>query len=201
MKPIIFNGEMIRAIQRGWKTQTRRVMNPAHPENLFDISLDDCPFGQKGDRLWVKETMTKKLGSYGTPDLCTYDADRTGVVGTNPPRSYCGRAVWQWKLKTLPSIFMPRWASRITLEITDMCAERLSIITEASAQREGWFFHDIEKKEGNPDLYERYDPVTMSSARDWFRAKWDEINMKRGYSWESNPWVWVLTFKENKDDE
>ena len=82
---------------------------------------------------------------------------------------------------------MPRWASRITLEVTGVRIERVQEMSEGDGQREGWNFQGF-------DLTQRYDPVTMDSARQWFIAVWDSINAKRGYSWATNPWVWVVEF-------
>ena len=185
MKPIIFSGEMVQALLRTTKTQTRRVIKPP-PKSPFQIRLSKCPYGKKGDKLWVREKLTKWYGSYRPG--CTYDADRTGVVGIDPPESYCGRAVWQWKRDVLPAIFMPKWARRITLEITEVWAETLHHITEANAQHEGWFFQNV-------CLRERYDPVTMTAAADWFAEYWDEINKKPGCTWDDDPWVWVVEFR------
>ena len=181
--PIIFSAEMMRAILAGKKTQTRRVMKPQpKPGEMrwtgsrweqylgypvgHDVPIS--PYGLPGDQLWVRETMTRWSEK---PYRCTYDATRTGVVGTNPPESYCGRAVWQWKLKTLPSIFMPRWASRITLEITQIRIERLQQIGGADAWAEG--------------------EMTVEE----FIRLWDSINEKSGYGWIENCWVWVIEFK------
>ena len=181
---------MVRAILDGKKTQTRRVAKgaegaqyivPAPPGNhpigyewwvQFNALNSDylkCPYGKTGDQLWVREKMTR--WNQTIRPGCTYDADRTAVIGTNPPESYCGRAVWQWKLKTLPSIFMPRWASRITLEITQIRIERLQQIGGADAWAEG--------------------EMTVEE----FIRLWDSINEKSGYGWIENCWVWVIEFK------
>ena len=175
-RSIIFNAEMVRAILKGTKTQTRRVVKSGH-------DILDFPYGNLGDLLWVRETIKKKViglewGLYGA----TYAADFTAVMGEGPRGSYCGRAVvdWKWKRDTLPSIHMPRWASRITLEITEVRAERIQQISYEDIRAEG--------VESNLNL-------ETTEARNDFLDLWDSINAKRGYSWESNPWVWVITFE------
>lgn len=158
--PIIFSTEMVRAILDGRKTMTRRVIN--HPERYEHIRECDfcCPYGQVGDKLWVRESFLIKH-DYKTPKGFPY-------YKTN----FCDDKITKWK----PSIFMPRWASRITLEITGIRVERLQEISEQDAKDEGICFYD-------------------DNAVDVFRELWDSINAKRGYSWESNPFVWVIEFK------
>lgn len=140
-----------------------------------------CPYGAPGDRLWVRETWrpcavpqcsdTAICVEYRDSDYC-----KLGHLAT------LNRSGWR------PSIFMPRWASRITLEITDVRVERVQDISEADAQAEGWDFSNL-------DFGQSYDPVSMHLARQWYSALWDSINAKRGYGWASNPWVWALTFR------
>ena len=207
-KPILFSGEMVRAILNGRKTQTRRVVVPqpvikngwaewgweivggqksGRPRRCFwhddtwrreqnTAPIDEyCPYGQPGDLLWVRETWSDNIR--GCPNGLTYRADHLNPKGDGP-------AIVKWR----PSIFMPRWASRITLRVCDVRVERLQGINEADAQQEGWYFQ-------NHDLSKRYDPVTMDTARQWFGGLWDSINAKRGYGWDTNPWVWVVSFE------
>lgn len=181
-KPILFSGEMINAILAGNKTVTRRVVKPqpesfvncAHPwvdgRWEFGQSHDDgsgemvgdavaCPYGAQGDKLWVRETFA--VHNIGGENHVVYRAD-SGTDGDGAP----------WK----PSIFMPRWASRITLEVVSVRVERLQDISEEDAKAEGvtgW--HGV--------------------CRPEFHMLWDKINEGRGYSWDSNPWVWVVEFK------
>lgn len=163
-KPILFSGPMVRAILAGQKTQTRRVCK-GHGWLSCAADFDRCPYGQPGDQLWVRETWKD----------CRLESKRN-------PIAY--RASWPrddeppdggWK----PSIFMPRRASRITLELTRVRVELVQEITEGSAADEG-----VEPYA--PDDY-RY--------IDGFRELWNSINSKRGYGWDVNPLVWVLTFK------
>jgi len=104
---------------------------------------------------------------------------------------YPNGKVGNWKIT--PSIFMPRWASRITLEVTAVRVERLQEITDSDAVEEGvtrhlrstlgWSFEESEET------------FNIAQARDTFRLLWDHLNAKRGYGWEKNPWVWVIEFK------
>lgn len=96
-----------------------------------------------------------------------------------------------------PSIFMPRWASRITLEITDVRVERLQDIGESDAQAEGvkpelWYRPPGKSEDDWRSLGGDWDHIYY---RNGFANLWNEINAKCGYSWESNPWVWVISFK------
>ena len=141
-RPIIFSGSMVRAILDGRKTQTRRavkvekgfaITNPEPPPHFYP-----CPYGQPGDRLWVRET---------------------------------------WK----PSIHMPRWDSRLTLEIVSVRVERLQDISKEDAESEG------------VAIIESVDHGKQS-ARGQFAIVWESIN---GHgSWALNPWVWVIEFKK-----
>lgn len=195
-RPIIFSAEMIRAILDGRKTQTRRVIKVEwsrcldldEPDDL-QKAIDQCPYGKIDDFLWVRETITRRELDQGRLIGATYSADLTPVIGRGDRGSYLGRAIteWKWKRDTLPSIFMPRWASRISLRITDIRVERLQELSREDFLAEGipeftrakGFFSD------NPP-----DP------RWKFIKLWDSINAKRGYSWESKPWVWVIEFEK-----
>ncbi|AOP43740.1 morphogenetic protein [Edwardsiella piscicida] len=203
--PIIFNDEMVRAILSGTKTMTRRPVKDRCLE-LFEVAAsvgechslqfcdiadersqpyyrEFCPFGAVGDRLWVREAYQGSLFDYEQmeaylednskfekQEYCEYRAD-----GGSRPEYYDGddnlRHGWR------PSIHMPRWASRITLEITDVRVERLQDITEGDARSEGVTL-------SNPRIL---------SHRDEFRQLWGDIYGCDG--WRSNPWVWVIAFK------
>lgn len=219
-RPILFSAPMVRAILHGRKTQTRRVVKPqpAHwrylqpmwgtspPPNPVefgerwlwrevgpdypDDARDDrrCPYGVPGDRLWVRETWalvprTAYARSEGVQQvLRPDDSHDAAVFAADWERSKPGR----WR----PSIHMPRWASRITLEITGVRVERLQDISEADARAEGCpLTHD-----GKP-----YDPPPpdVDSWQGYGRASfcllWSKINGPG--SWDANPWVWVVEFK------
>ena len=170
-RPILFNGPMVRAILDGRKTQTRRVVKP-QPETKPHNGVDDkwfseysdiknlgflkhtCPFGQPGDRLWVREAFTE----YPQKGLL-YKAD-----GCNKKLGVW----WGWR----PSIHMPRRASRIKLEVTDVRVERLQNISEEDIYAEG----------------------IDTNSHD-FMELWDSINAKRGHGWDANPFVWVVEFR------
>jgi hypothetical protein len=202
-RPILFSSEMVRALLDGRKTQTRRVANvtsencppgmitplagfvPRSPESHVSY----CPYGAVGDRLWVRETWTIK-------NWTDRECAQMGFANApqHPSEVYLGvptRAVhhasWQPEFdapygpeRWRPSIHMPRWASRITLEITGVRVERVQAITEDDAIAEGCF--DEREHDG-------------SLPSHIYRQLWDSLNAKRGYSWESNPWVWVLSFR------
>ncbi|WP_404704953.1 hypothetical protein [Yersinia vastinensis] len=192
-KPILFNAEMVNAILSGRKTQTRRIMK-VQPENThlglrrilesknssengkYFWSQSDacgtkprsntfsCPLGQPGDQLWVRETWNKHGG------LLTYRADHDWIEEM--------REVAVCPAKWVPSIHMPRWASRINLLITGVRVERLNDITEQDALAEG-----VSANEHSP-------------ARYVFGSLWQSIyGADNPKSWQANPWVWVIEFE------
>lgn len=183
-RPILFSGPMVRAILAGRKTQTRRLVKPQPEQGIWKcgrscLALGNappppdgyerwCPYGLPGDRLWVRECW-RELGSGQGADgkIPTYPVP----VGYAADRGYSG----PWR----PSIHMPRWASRLTLEVVGVRVERLHDISEADAQAEGC-----------APMLTHADP----SAREQFESLWDSINGKRA-TWASNPWVWVVTFR------
>ncbi|WP_213873269.1 hypothetical protein [Serratia marcescens] len=196
-RPVIFNGEMVRAILDGRKTQTRRALNWKRQPYTEMAERDDgslwpwaedgerggdiwfsCPFGEVGDRLWVREayqgplfnfnqmeTYLEDTSKFERPEFCEYRAD-----GGKTPEYYDAddNLRYGWK----PSIHMPRWASRITLEITAVRVERLQDISEADAIAEGGTEH---------------------FNIDWFGPLWASIYGEE--SWRANPWVWVIEFR------
>jgi hypothetical protein len=200
-RPILFSGEMVRAILEGRKTMTRRVVkvNGDLPKTITDRSIvpyngtgeqlqralnfagHKCKYGEVGDRLWVKETFFNSRNDDTMPTY--YRADQF----------LYGPADWQyhqcpWK----PSIFMPRWASRITLEIVSVMVERLQDISEDEAKAEG-----IKQVTCGLDEtcfeYARNENA-YSTAKQAFEALWKKINGAE--SWVANPWVWVIEFKK-----
>lgn len=197
-RPILFSAPMMRAILAGKKTQTRRVVKPQPPglwmkpetavitdhhgcwafsriaPNGMAVAWPRgansirCPYGVPGDRLWVRETWFPE-----TPNRAIYRADGEFEDG------YAGPG---WR----PSIHMPRWASRIILEVTDVRVERVQAITEEDAKAEGV----------PPERAARIgaDHGTLQHTLA-FAVLWDSINAPRGFGWATNPWVWCLTFK------
>lgn len=172
-RPIIFNGEMVRAILDGRKTQTRRIAKADNSNHLLG-----CPFGQVGDRLWVRETFMDLTGTgieatTGKFEGFAYRAD-------TPTGSYGDEVRKEHGLKWTPSLHMPRKACRILLEITAVRVERLSGISESDARAEGY---PVEREvDGGA-----HDPWL------WFRDLWDGIYPDN--SFKVNPWVWVIEFK------
>lgn len=164
----------------------RQEIHPGSGKFMADVAV--CPYGKVGDQLWVRETFGMKVRTVvGTPheSLC-YRADKDNEICAY---SASGNEIpVKWK----PSIHMPRWASRINLEITDIRVERLNDISEQDAIAEG-----IQKYKG-PLRWVRYlDAVTgeanFNCARDAFVSLWESIN--GAGSWSANPWVWVIEFK------
>ena len=211
-RPILFSSPMVRAILAGAKTQTRRVvkqlqgMDPAdvrlartqggYPDGVRpvwecdfcepDIFSTPCPYGQPGDRLWVRETwQSVPFGPHrdwpGCPDLRPQkpsEWNRTAVVIWRADGEMPGSEIWR------PSIHMPRWASRIMLEITGVRVERLNDISEDDAAAEGVGPGYVPNSLGS---------TTCVGCRPMFARVWRDINGP--CSWDANPWVWVVDFK------
>lgn len=195
-RPIIMSVESVQAILDGRKTQTRRVVKN-NPKNIFKFNCTKliekgleffgfcgedkrviskhikCPYGKKGDRLWVKESFHK------------YEEDGEHIVYKNPKeptrvfKRFESYEVGKWN----SPLFMPRSLSRLTLEITNIRVERLQDITEDDAIAEGIKPLLVPPDGGSQPYVEGY------------RYLWDKLNAKRGYSWESNPFVWVIEFR------
>lgn len=205
-KPILFSGPMVLAILDGRKSQTRRTVDSKfHPDYvqirgtgpLFDPRLDNhrkqllelAPF-QVGERLWVRETWGVCSEQIGTRDEADALEDARSQL---PWASILYRAdangghaeshLYRWR----PSIFMPRWACRIFLEVTEVRVERLQAITETDAHAEGVL------TKAEIGLVTLDDP-TLTWGRDRYRALWDEINGKR-QPWSANPFCWVICFR------
>lgn len=192
---MIFNAEMVRAILDGRKTQTRRIMAPQpaddiercifpNPEAIgWKSSLRHkhgsttahfCHYGKPGDRIWVRETWNKYGG------LLTYRADHDWIDDMRK-ETVC-TAKW------VPSIHMPRWASRILLEITDVRVERLSSISQEDAKAEGMELTGWRPTYSDPDS-----GGEVMTPYDNFAELWSSIYGDE--SWKANPWVWVIEFK------
>lgn len=208
-RPILFSTDMVRAILEGRKTQTRRVVKPQPPSveavkelcgseyhwftdrhlpdwrvagpvwavrqimgmaDTFGGPVIKCPYGVPGDRMWVRETWdceTHKL--QWIKDTIRYRAtDESGR-----------KTIWR------PSIHMPRWASRLTLEVTEVRVERLQDISEDDAEAEG-----VPDDLLPIDVSEMPYPSTLTHGA--FAALWNQVSGK--HPWSSNPWVWVITF-------
>lgn len=201
-RPILFSAEMVRAILAGRKTQTRRIIKlddfqPAETKG-YDWMFRDrhalwnevstqgliesrCPYGMPGDRLWVRESfqVVEPYGSDGDEWIGDDLQEIDGPLGSTKPEQM--GHWWQLIYKAdepemckwwRPSFFMPRWASRITLEICTVRVEQLQRIGGTDAWADGG--------------------LTVQQ----FIDLWNSINAKRGYSWDANPWVWVIEFKK-----
>lgn len=180
-RPIMFKGEMVRAILAGRKTQTRRIIKPQPTGAPVSLEHWACPYGAPGDRLWVREAwMADPLGSRGRGQVANYPVlYRVGFGDLWPEMAALVTPRWK------SPIFMPRWASRITLEITDVRVQRLQDITTEDATAEGVFSTTMSNG------------IQWSSASAAFQSLWDSINRKT-HPWASNPWVWALTFKREE---
>jgi len=202
MKPIIFSTPMVQAILEGRKTQTRRVIKIngypiTSPEESLELTKEGliyhsfCSMSgyykllcQPGDILWVRETwcthedMADVFENQLRPGYY-YKANEIGKEWVND------REIVKWR----PSIFMPREAARIFLRVLNVRVERLHDITEEDAKAEGCI-------DGKSKDVLKFD----LTARDVFAKLWNSINAKRGYRWETNPWVWVIEFERiNKE--
>jgi hypothetical protein len=162
-----------------WKKDHSAAMYLHVPYNWEDdmtIYRIYCKY-DVGDRLWVRETWC--AGCTNEPERCAcYKVLDDGRLPKFFPS--CRESVVK------PSIFMPRWASRITLEITEIRVERLQEISYEDMVEEGASKKKIAKLQY---------PTTRESMLPWFQNLWNRLNGGRGYSWESNPWVWVIGFK------
>lgn len=197
-RSILFNGEMVRATLDDRKRMTRRICALQHElSNIHDFDVDRCPYGKPGDRLWVREKWYQK-GSWRKPSHPEAEWDDAYFVGSREivysadapkPADDPNNRIW-WRAK--PSIHMPRWASRITLEITNVRVERLQDITENDAQAEGCSAVEGCKWHTFKEMHAGI-PMHAHTARDAFAALWESINGDD--SWDENPWVWVVEFK------
>ena len=234
MYPVLFNGEMVRAVLEGRKTQTRRPIKPQPEQRGDDLWWKEdnwgnelsmaSPYGLIGDYLWLRETFILEdtdtpptdgrpyremdepgeFGSYLVPHYRATEPEPY-IVPLDLSDSYDDRTRWH------PSIFMPRWASRITLEVTDMRVQRVQDISDGDAWDEGY-----------PRDW-AMDPVSQL-CHIWFREQWDAIYAKPkpvrrnkrimyyiSYPWEAgtetrehrglpwfvygNPWVFITDFR------
>jgi hypothetical protein len=149
------------------------------------------PFGEPGDRLWVKEALEGDVDGFAV-----YATD-----GDSVKREHA-LVPWPWKPSKLAAMYCPRWASRITLEITGVRVERLQAITEDDAHAEGmdraapiWLPGDGDPNEDREDPREvGYPPADASFARHNFQRLWDHLNAKRGAPWAANLWVYRIAF-------
>lgn len=224
-RPILFSAPMVNAILEGRKTMTRRVVKPQPDEDglAFDLERGQrmdtservykCPYGKPGDTLWVRETFSGPYVMTGVPPSQWVD----GLLMPD---------IWYWAdgdpkegdwTIPKPSIHMPRFASRLTLKITDIRVERLQDISEEDAKAEGvppnwcglltegdgstmkWSPEKHGFLEQPCDLPDE-DDYYFADARTAFKSLWDSINGKPrndgvDISWQANPWLWIVEFE------
>lgn len=230
-RPILFRGDMVRAILAGQKTQTRREVKlpfevpkgdwypdlyrgkKPHTQWTFWERVNGkdtgksclpqftCPYGTAGDELWVRETWNAlypqlypqegdmpwyfhELGAEGARRAIARGAQPTAIHRANPddpnlPTKDDIEAGFRWQ----PNIFMPRWACRLLLTITDVRVERIQSISEADARAEGISDEQIHEH---------------GSARAAFAALWDSIHGDTDHEWGKNPYVWVVEFSRKE---
>jgi hypothetical protein len=212
-RPILFSGPMVRAIREDRKTQTRRWcadskireglevyhmdefrlsgdgflqgrksgedwVNMVHGQGKNGRGIETrSPYGDAGDRLWVREVKAYDP----SPSKVTWNSARI--------RTKSRRDLTKWR----PSIFMPRWASRITLEVTGVRVERLQEIEVDDVAREGLQATDFMPTLKWPPMDGYIHADDHEAVRSGFRALWESIN--GAGSWDANPWVWVIEFK------
>ena len=222
-RPIIFNDEMVRAILDGRKTQTRRVVkkqpstdlpNTSFPVEGRGIAFAEgrvitqyCPYGQPGDRLWVREMWSGDYCYQKEPP-----SQRVSVMTPDGPM--LRESIWYWAdgqpeygdwERPRPSIHMPRWASRITLEITSVRVERVQDIGEMDVIHEG--FTMLSKDNGRTYKFgiADTDGLPGNDSGGWHWKNWS-VSAQNAYSrlwqsiygpdsWAANPWVWVIEFR------
>lgn len=208
-RPIPFSYELLPAIIAGSKTMTRRVIQPqpqffdlgdgvnsswyvewCHPrtgcivaewgegEPVPQSILDCCPYGRAGDRLWVKEAWAV------SPFL---NKKRPGEIHPATQVLYKAGAVKISSFMWRSGRFMPRWASRLNLEIVQVRVERVQAISLCDIEAEGIPHNPMRQASYRNDEFQRIQD---------FKWLWDAINSKRGFGWTVNPWVWVIEFKK-----
>lgn len=212
-RPILFSSEMVRAVLEGRKTQTRRVLRKqpadilpctgmwkgvmwvALRERLPNIEdqrgdMFKCRYGEIGDRLWVRETSIPDFPK----EFSYYQWSWAEVPSEYRKPEFClYKATWKGsELKWHPSIHMPRWASRITLEITDVRVERLQDVSTEDVCKEGFVQKEFELGTG----YGLPNWSRGLPAKEAFAHLWDHLNAKRGFGWDTNPWLWVIEFRK-----
>ncbi len=176
-RPIIFSTPMVVAILAGRKAQTRRVIVP-QPERRLEKTAGALTW-RYTDRegidpksphfrapCQVGDTLWVRETFSLSPDGPIYRASGSDAGMLEPG----DRIVWR------PSIHMPRWAARLFLRVTDVRVERLQDISEADAIAEGR-------------------SLTRDDPRGYFPETWDSLNARRGYGWDANPWLWVISFE------
>ena len=212
--PILFSGEMVRAILDGKKIQTRRVEGKLKYINLdpsawYDVHqiattarwsfrhngtgslpkstiVMNCAYGMPGDCLYVKEGYKIAGDNVGDRLVCgVYLADNVEFSVALTPSEWARYSVRKFPHRATPGRFMYRSLARITLKVLDVKVERVRDISEGDAEKEGLLPCGSFALGADLEL----------TAYERFLRLWDKINARRGYSWELNPWVWVIEFE------
>lgn len=200
-RPIIFSTEMVQAILKGRKTQTRRIikpqpdevvnntpyeygatMSPPEPREIF------CPYGKPGDLLWVRESWADStLGKPISPSTIAYMADYYNDVLASEKN----KGIWK------PSIYMPKAAARIWLEVSHVKVEKLQDISEKDAISEGIIMRTTQVEPFETIYQIPNNPTYYYTAKQAFMALWRSIHTKqqKPNTEQNNPWVWVVNFK------
>lgn len=224
MKPILFSGEMVKAILDGRKTVTRRIIKLKYGNTHIKWLTNECgtclvemqndiegeTFGKNPNgTTWQKLLACREIAPqykkgnilYVRETFCAYDADHV-IDGVKyaykaDATAYSEEIRRQYGYKWHPSIHMPREAARIFLRVTNVRVERLQDINEEQSRAEGCV--DIHAKTGDG----KFDDVIEFdlTAREVFAELWDSLNAKRGYGWDENPWVWVIEFEQISKEE
>jgi hypothetical protein len=193
--PIIFSLEMVKAILEGRKTQTRRIIKGRFADRLTNLintsgfegeaflnriaQLDgNCPYGQIGDRLWIRESFS----AWFVDCLHWYEISKDMRTRKNCEQLFYRATHWypDDDQKWVSARFMPKWATRIWLEIINIRVERIQNISL-------------------DDIFAEGCPSHINMPLHWFQPLWDKLNAKRSYDWKLNPWVWVIKFKQLKE--
>lgn len=236
--PILFTGAMVREVLAGRKTMTRRMVKRPPPDDIAATSIrcdhyhptiidrrgeeqpgpetfgafDDygewgcpCPYGAPGDRLWVRETWRVPSGF---PPGVQYRASNLlrAFDGNEPAEAHAVEPTDRWR----PSIFMPRWASRLTLDVLSVRVERVQDIGDADVAAEGvtaesvaalWEGATRKARVGftGPDDASPVVPFDRMAPYFLWRIAWTLINGRA--SWDSDPWVWVVEFRRAQEEE
>lgn len=215
VRPILMQGPLVIQSLEGKKTNTRRILKPQPFRDGDDGTLvwkegrvltpdrvaQNCPYGKPGDLLWVRENW--KPDTDGDVSCISYEADKSSIHIENTQEAanrwlearrteeqYPYLRPTRWR----PSIHMPRWASRLTLEIENVSIEQLQEITNSDALREG-----VEFRDGCYGVWRPNGTMVCGGgddAIDAFRCLW--ININGTGSWDKNPWVWVVRYKAHK---
>ena len=186
VRGIIFSKPMVLALQAGIKTQTRRKLKFQPGDQGALPSLSSCPYGHPGDRLWVRESWRT---------LREFDDWQPGKMPPTAPLRYEADGQYRGPQfepgRLRQGLFMPRWGSRMELEITEVRLQKLQDITEPEAVAEG--VQVVRNGVTKNDYLADEEDKDLLGAVDLYRAVWESLHGVG--SWDQNPWIWVVTFQ------